>query len=139
MTQPALKGLAVSRDSVGYMEVRTTSRRPWKIGVTILYVLTKHIGSPAHETNWLKFFLELWEELQIRARRNSGKKPLAGSLTAEEVAERTSSAVGSENDSGALFDETAEAYRRLRNRGEEMIIDTLNRTVREGLRSYSRM
>ena len=139
MIQPALKGLAVSRDFVGYMEVRTTLRRPWRTGVTISYVLTKQIGSLAHETNWSKFFLELWEELQSRARRNSGKKILAGSLTAEEVAERTSSAVGSENDSGALFDEIAEAYRKLRNRSEEMIIDTLNRTVREGLRSYSRM
>ena len=81
------------------------------------------------------FFLDLWDELQDRARRNSGKN-LAGHLSVEDVAERTSSTVGSEEDTGALFDETAGAYRRLRIRAEVVIQDMLVHSLRESLRPY---
>lgn len=84
------------------------------------------------------FFLELWDELQDRARRHTGKN-LAGSMSVEDVAERTSSAVGSTEDSGGLFDETAGAYRRLRIRAESIMQDALIHTIRESLRSYSRI
>ena len=84
------------------------------------------------------FFLELWDELQDRARSNTGKK-LAGQMSVEDVAERTSSHVGSEEDSGALFDETAGAYRRLRVRTEGLIQDLLIDGIRASLRAYSRI
>lgn len=84
------------------------------------------------------FFLELWDELQDRARRNTGKN-LAGPLSVEDVAERTSSTVGSAEESGGLFDETAGAYRRLRIRGEGIMQDALIHTIRESLRPYSRI
>ena len=85
------------------------------------------------------FFLELWDELQDRARRNSSGKGLAGPMSVEDVADRTSSAVGSEEESGALFDETAEAYRRLRVRTEGFIQDMLVHNNREALRPYARI
>ena len=86
------------------------------------------------------FFLELWDELQYRARSTKQQSnSLAGSLSISDVAERTSSNVGSEEDSGALFDETAGAYRRLRIRTEEIIQETLNYDIRESLRPYGRI
>ncbi|KZF24559.1 RINT-1 family protein [Xylona heveae TC161] len=84
------------------------------------------------------FFLELWEELQDRARQSTGKN-LAGPMSIKDVAERTSSAVGSEGDTGALFDETAGAYHRLRVRAENILIDTMTYNVREALRPYGRV
>lgn len=84
------------------------------------------------------FFLELWDELQDRARRQTGKN-LAGPMSVEEVAERTSSTVGSHEESGALFDETAGAYRRLRIRSESIMQDALIHTIRDCLRPYSRI
>lgn len=84
------------------------------------------------------FFLDLWDELQDRARKNTGKN-LAGPLSVEDVAERTSSAVGSEEDTGALFDETAGAYRRLRIRSEGIMQEMLIHSIREYLRPYGRI
>lgn len=82
--------------------------------------------------------MELWEELQIRAKGNPDKN-VAGCLTVEDIAERTSSAVGSADDTGALFDETANAYGKLRIRTEELMIDFLRRNMKDALRPYSRM
>ena len=84
------------------------------------------------------FFLELWDELQDRARGNSSKN-LKGPMTVEAVAERTSSSVGSDEDTGALFDETAGAYRRLRVRSEGIMQDMLIHSIRETLRPYGRI
>ncbi|KAI9797971.1 MAG: hypothetical protein M1833_005027 [Piccolia ochrophora] len=84
------------------------------------------------------FFLELWEELQERVRGNTGGN-VAGPMSISDVAERTSSAVGTDEDSGALFDETAGAYQTLRLRTEEVIIDSLVGNARESLRPYSRI
>ncbi|CAI6338823.1 unnamed protein product [Periconia digitata] len=80
------------------------------------------------------FFLHIWEELQDRARQANN----IGSMTIADVAERTSKAIGGESDTdgGALFDETAGWYSRLRIRSEKIITDTLNSNVREALRPY---
>jgi len=84
------------------------------------------------------FFLELWDELQFRARSRSGRT-VAKDMTVEDVAGRTSSVVGSADDSGALFDETATAYRRLRIRTEGIMQDLLSHDVRQSLRPYGRI
>ncbi|KAI9804130.1 MAG: hypothetical protein M1825_001532 [Sarcosagium campestre] len=84
------------------------------------------------------FFLELWDELQERARSHTGGN-LAGNMSLGDVAERTSSAVGSDDEAGALFDETASAYRKVRLQTEEMMIELLASTARECLRPYSRI
>jgi RAD50-interacting protein 1 len=87
------------------------------------------------------FFLELWEELQDRARNRERVSSNLGEL--EEIKQKTSAAVGDdENDGevqGALFDETAASYRRLRVRSEGVIVETLTYNVREALRPYTRV
>lgn len=60
-------------------------------------------------------------------------------MSVADVAERTSKAVGGDSDGGALFDETAAAYSRLRIRSEKIIADTINGNVREALRAYRHM
>ncbi|KAJ4291172.1 hypothetical protein N0V90_010370 [Kalmusia sp. IMI 367209] len=78
------------------------------------------------------FFLDIWDELQDRARQANN----IGAMSVADVAERTSKAVGGDSDGGALFDETAAAYSRLRIRSEKIIIDTITSNVREALRAY---
>ncbi|GAB1194642.1 hypothetical protein APSETT444_003888 [Aspergillus pseudonomiae] len=91
------------------------------------------------------FFVELWSELQERVRQNKdGGKNVAGSMSVADVASRTSQAVTNGNDhgeasEGALFDETASAYRRLRLRSESIITSTLTSNMRTALKPYSRV
>nr|POF15292.1 rad50-interacting protein 1 [Quercus suber] len=91
------------------------------------------------------FFLELWVDLQERAR---GRDQISSKLDSlYEIQQKTSSAVGSSNgdpdlggeDQGALFDETATSYRRVRVRAEELLMDTLAANVRDTLRPYTRI
>lgn len=87
------------------------------------------------------FFLELWEELQYRA---SAKVPIKGDLRMSDIASKTSSTIaqGSEEHEemqGALFDETAAAYQRLRVRSQGIIVDTITYNVRDALRAYTRI
>ena len=84
------------------------------------------------------FFLELWDELQFRARSRS-RENFAGGMSVEDVAQRTSNIVGSSDDSGALFDETAGAYRRLRIRSEGFIQELLVHDVQASMRPYGRI
>ncbi|KAI4111393.1 MAG: hypothetical protein LQ339_000592 [Xanthoria mediterranea] len=90
------------------------------------------------------FFLELWEELQDRVRANTTSqgpkhRNLAGNMTVEHVADKTSAAVGNEEGGGALFDETAGAYRRLRVRTEGVITDTFVQQIRSALSAYGKI
>ncbi|KAL4897048.1 TIP-1 family-domain-containing protein [Aspergillus ambiguus] len=94
------------------------------------------------------FFVELWSELQERVRKNkNGGQNVAGTMSVADVASRTSQAVtngqyGNGQDptaEGALFDETASAYRRLRLRSESIITSTLNSNTRSALKPYSRV
>jgi len=79
--------------------------------------------------------LDIWEELQDRARQANS----IGAMSVADVAERTSKAVGGDSEGGALFDETAGWYSRLRIRSEETITETLMSNVREALRGYRHM
>ncbi|KAL5334020.1 TIP-1 family-domain-containing protein [Aspergillus crustosus] len=91
------------------------------------------------------FFVELWSELQERVKQNRDDgKNVAGSMSVADVASRTSPAIHTdqaqaESPGGALFDETASAYRRLRMRSESIITSTLTDNVRSALKSYSRV
>ena len=60
-------------------------------------------------------------------------------MSVADVAERTSNNVGGDGDGGALFDEPASSYTRLRVRSEKIITDTLNNNAREALRAYRHM
>lgn len=90
------------------------------------------------------FFLELWDELQDRASNRDQISRNLGSL--QEIQSKTSAAVGQDGNlggaatqGGALFDETAEAYRRLRVRSESIIVETLTYNIRQALGPYTRI
>jgi RAD50-interacting protein 1 len=90
------------------------------------------------------FFLDLWYELQDRVRRSRGDgQNVVGPMSVAEVAQRTSQAVTetykNRCSEGALFDETASAYRRLRLRSESIIVSTFSAEVQSSLRPYSRV
>ncbi|GAQ04354.1 hypothetical protein ALT_1675 [Aspergillus lentulus] len=94
------------------------------------------------------FFVELWSELQERVRQNkdSGRN-VAGPMSVADVASRTSQMVANGHHSsgqgtssdGALFDETASAYRRLRLRSESILTSTLISNTQSALKPYVRM
>ncbi|KAF1973558.1 RINT-1 family protein-like protein [Bimuria novae-zelandiae CBS 107.79] len=108
------------------------------LGVEGLERLCKTYGSADYLERAMRdwsddvFFLDIWDELQDRARQANN----IGAMSVADVAERTSKAVGGDSDGGALFDETAAAYSRLRIRSEKIITDTINGNVREALRAY---
>ncbi|CAL5870393.1 uncharacterized protein PFLUO_LOCUS4629 [Penicillium psychrofluorescens] len=90
------------------------------------------------------FFVELWSDLQQRVLQNQDGQNVAGSMSVADVASRTSPAVASSNGAlasaeGALFDETASAYRRLRLRSETIITSTLSSNIVAALKPYSRV
>ncbi|KAF2737941.1 RINT-1 family protein-like protein [Polyplosphaeria fusca] len=108
------------------------------LGVEGLERLCKTYGSADYLEKAMRdwsddvFFLDIWEELQDRARQANS----IGTMTVADVAQRTSSAVGGDSDGGALFDETAGWYSRLRIDSEEIITETLNNNVRVALGPY---
>src|SRR6202012_4628074 len=87
-----------------------------------------------------------WDELQYRAKANSGPNDSVGSgLRVEEVAEKTSTAIRrnaadeeTDADSSGLFDQTAAAYRRLRERSEEEMLRFLDVNLKASLRPYAK-
>ncbi|KAJ5095363.1 hypothetical protein NUU61_004719 [Penicillium alfredii] len=94
------------------------------------------------------FFVELWSELQERIQQNrEGGRNVAGTMSVAEVASRTSPAVSNSlevhnqtsSSDGALFDETASAYRRLRLRSETIITSTMSSNTLSALKPYSRV
>lgn len=89
-------------------------------------------------------FLELWYELQDRVEQNTQTgRPVAGPMSVSDVAARTSSLVAKNGNGdkvdGALFDETASAYKRLRVRSESVIVSALVSSIQSTLRPYSRV
>lgn len=116
-------------------------------GLAGLERLCKVYGSLAYMENCMRdwsediFFLELWEELETRAAKSNTSKAVAGNLNLQEVASITSNTLissATEND-GALFDATAESYKALRLKTEEMIAEHLASHVRDELKAYTKM
>ncbi|EXJ66361.1 uncharacterized protein A1O5_10513 [Cladophialophora psammophila CBS 110553] len=93
------------------------------------------------------FFLELWDELQYRAKANSGTGASIGTdLRVDDVADKTSTAIKSsgtetdtDTDGSGLFDQTASAYRRLRERSEEEMLRFFDINLRAALRPYAKL
>ncbi|PIA91630.1 hypothetical protein CB0940_09579 [Cercospora beticola] len=84
------------------------------------------------------FFLELWDEMNNRHKSTETANNRIGSWS--ELQQKTSSALGAENEGGlegALFDETASSYHRLRARSENVLIETLKYDVQQALKPYS--
>jgi RAD50-interacting protein 1 len=123
-------------------------------GLKGLQKLSKIFGSAEYlerkMSDWSDdiFFLELWDELQDRARRNTGANGSVGrDLPTKEVASRTSATIANESGKdaevetgdGALFDETESAYRGLRILVENDMADALKSNVRTTLKPYSKV
>jgi hypothetical protein len=60
-------------------------------------------------------------------------------MSVQEIVVRTTGPVGSERDTGGLFDESASAFKELRVRAEGLIVESLSSNMREALKPYSRM
>jgi hypothetical protein len=85
-----------------------------------------------------KFFIELWEQLQARAKKSEDQSNLAGGMSYEQVKDRTSSAVGTEEDGdgGILFDETIAAYSARRKAAQEFLVGAVVESHQKAFKPY---
>ncbi|KAL2163477.1 hypothetical protein VTH06DRAFT_5535 [Thermothelomyces fergusii] len=111
-------------------------------GTGALETLCKVYGSADHIVNTLRdwsneeFFVTLWEQLQSRARAAEDQSNLAGGMSYDHVRDKTSAAVGKEEDGGVLFDETIAAYGQRRKRAEEFLSEALIESHRKAFKAY---
>ncbi|KAI4858970.1 TIP-1 family-domain-containing protein [Hypoxylon rubiginosum] len=104
--------------------------------------LCKVLGSSDHIIATLKdwsneeFFVTLWEQLQIRAKRTDSDGDIASGMSYEDVKDRTSTVVGSDGDGGILFDETIAAYASRRKAAEEYLVAALIESHHKTFRPY---
>ncbi|KAL1849380.1 hypothetical protein VTK73DRAFT_9890 [Phialemonium thermophilum] len=111
-------------------------------GTGALETLCKVLGSSDHIVNTLKdwsneeFFVTFWEQLQTRAKASENQSSLAGGMSYDHVRDRTSSAVGTEDDGGVLFDETISAYGKQRERAEAFLVEALVDSHTKAFRPY---
>ncbi|KAG7293774.1 hypothetical protein NEMBOFW57_003831 [Staphylotrichum longicolle] len=111
-------------------------------GTGALETLCKVYGSADHIVNTLKdwsneeFFVTLWEQLQTRAKATEDQTNLAGGMSYDHVRDRTSAAVGKEEDGGVLFDETIAAYSQRRKRAAEFLSEALVDSHRKAFKAY---
>ena len=91
------------------------------------------------------FFLELWEELNDRASQKQKRNNFdpQQQLNFDEIAAKTSANIMSKDDEtregegGALFDETAAAYRRIRERTEEQLLRATDFNIRNSIKAFN--
>lgn len=83
-----------------------------------------------------QFFVTLWEQLQTRAKASEDQANLAGGMSYDHVKDRTSSAVGTEQDGGVLFDETIAAYTQRRERAKDFLIEAIVDAHHKAFRGY---
>ena len=119
-------------------------------GVKGLETLCKVFGSAEYledkMSDWSNelFFLELWDELQDRASGKKGSNAQVGrGLNMEDVASKTSPTIHTSLEDGgsvdgALFDETATSYRKLKERTEAEMLRALERDIRNSLSAFTR-
>ena len=116
------------------------------LGAKGLASLTKIFSSAAFlerkMSDWSDdiFFVELWEELQDRARTSTGS--LGTNLHINDVAAKTSSTIRQSEDDlsdegGALFDETAAAYRRLKQQAEGETLRLIDVNIRDAMAPFA--
>lgn len=111
-------------------------------GTGALETLCKVYGSADHVVSTLKdwsneeFFVTLWDELQAGAKPSDDGAKIAGEMSYEEVKDRTSNAVGSENDDGVLFDETIAAYASRRKSAQDFLVSALAKSHQDAFKAY---
>mgnify|MGYP002620336905 CR=1 FL=1 len=122
-------------------------------GTGALEALCKVYGSADHIVNTLRewsndeFFVALWQELQDRAKAVSKNNSSSGAghkkreslgvgISYDQIKDRTSAAVGSDDEEGVLFDETIAAYSQRRKRAEEFLADALVDSHKKAFKAY---
>lgn len=83
----------------------------------------------------LKFFVELWEELQKKAKYTALEDNLAGPMSYTDVKNSTSAFVGSDED-GGVFDETITAFQKRRDHSERLMVEAIKYGFPGTLRPY---
>jgi len=83
----------------------------------------------------MEFFVDLWNELQKRARSTNTDSNLAGPKSFSDVRNSTSASMGS-NEDGCLFDETIASFRNRKQHAEHLLIEALQSSLPSLLRSY---
>lgn len=78
----------------------------------------------------------MWEQLQTRAKASEDQSNLAGGMSYDHVRDKTSAAVGKEEDGGVLFDETIAAFSQRRKRAEEFLSESLVESHRKAFKAY---
>ncbi|KAK3954103.1 TIP-1 family-domain-containing protein [Pseudoneurospora amorphoporcata] len=101
-----------------------------------VYGSADHIINALHDWSNEEFFVALWEQLQARAKANEDQSNLAGGMSYDHVKDRISSVVGTEDDSGVLFDETIAAYTMRRKRAQEFLTQTLIQNQKKAFAAY---
>jgi hypothetical protein len=81
-----------------------------------------------------KFFLELWEQLQSGPQSSTAK---SGSMSFDEVKDRTSSAMGG-GDDGGVFDEMITAYSHRRRAAQDLLVSALAESHSKPFTTYGR-
>jgi RAD50-interacting protein 1 len=79
--------------------------------------------------------VDLWDELQRRARKTDIEDNLAGPMSYADVKSSTSVSVGSEED-GALFDETITAFKKRRDHAEGLMAEAIKYAFPSSFRPY---
>jgi RAD50-interacting protein 1 len=85
---------------------------------------------------YVKFFLELWEQLQAGPQA-SDRGDITGGVSFEDVMERTSSAAGLSQEDGALFDEMIAVYSLRRRTAQEYLVSALVDSHAKAFRGYT--
>ncbi|KIV97350.1 hypothetical protein PV10_01112 [Exophiala mesophila] len=118
-------------------------------GLKGLELITKIYGSAEFLQRKLSdwsddvFFLELWDELSVRAKGSEGGNASIGNnLNVDDVAAKTSTAIKNDDDGeydgSGPFDQTVGSFLRLRERSEEQILRAFEVNVRAALKPYVR-
>lgn len=111
-------------------------------GTGAFETLCKVFGSSDHVVNALRdwsneeIFVGMWDQLHARAKTSDDQSNLAGGMSHDEVKDRTSQTVGSDEDGGVLFDETINAYSARRNTALDWLIAAVQGSHSKAFRPY---
>lgn len=111
-------------------------------GTGAFETLCKVFGSSDHVVSALRdwsneeIFVDMWDRLQARAKKSDDQDNLAGGMSHDEVKDRTSQTVGSDEDGGVLFDETIKAYSARRKTAQEWLTAAVQDSQAKAFRPY---
>ncbi|RPA83559.1 hypothetical protein BJ508DRAFT_413240 [Ascobolus immersus RN42] len=115
-------------------------------GVKGLERLCRVVGSTMFLENAMRdwgedaLFLEIWDQIISKASKTSDSDAkVAGDFTIDDLASVTSATLTTGERDGALFDESATAYRTLRERVEQMISSFVSGAVKNEMGDYLKL